>query len=129
MPDAKLKLSLLSGAFAVCRLKRDRAVPDWATAGDFFSVTRTRDELSIVCPESVVPEDVTCEKGWRCLKVRGTLDFALVGILASMVVPLAEAGISVFVVSTYDTDYLLLKERDLEKAARSLAEAGHTVDL
>ncbi|HEX9074790.1 MAG TPA: ACT domain-containing protein, partial [Anaerolineae bacterium] len=104
-----LTLSIVPGTFAICRLERAASIPEWAHIG-FFSTVRTPDELSIVCKEEIVPEGVLCEKGWYCLKVRGPLDFVLTGILASLAVPLAEAGISIFAISTYDTDYFLVKE-------------------
>ena len=114
----------MPGTFAICRLDRDAPIPEWAHNG-FFSITRTPDELSIICKEEIVPEQVLCEKGWRCLQVMGPLDFALTGILASLASPLAEAGISIFAISTYDTDYFLVKE--LNRAIAVLSKAGHTM--
>jgi len=102
-------------------------VPSWAAGGQFVSITRTDSELSVVCGQEAVPKGVRCERGWRCLRVAGTLDFSLVGVLASLLNPLAEAGISVFVVSTFDTDYLLVKEDNLEAATEVLARRGHAV--
>ena len=117
----------MPGRWVVCRLAPQAAIPEWATASDFFSITRTTDELSIVCREAGVPEGVPCERGWAGLKVEGPLDFSLTGVLASLAQPLAEAGISIFALSTYDTDYVLMKEDDLERTRRVLALAGHTV--
>ncbi len=114
----------LEGWYAVCRLAADAAVPD-GIAGPFVAVTRTRDELSLVCRQEAVPEGVRCERGWRCLRVAGTLDFALVGVLASLVGPLAEAGVPVFVVSTFDTDYVMVKEASFEAAIGTLRRHGH----
>lgn len=105
-------------------MDRDAPIPAWADTG-FFSLTRTRDELSIVCCEENVPEGVDCDRGWHCLQVKGPLDFALTGILASLAVPLAEADISIFAISTYDTDYFLVKELDMAIAV--LLRAGHNV--
>ncbi len=122
-----LTLALLPGTFAVCRLPPDADIPGWAT-GEFVSVTRTGDELSVVCRQEAVPAGVRCESGWRCLRVAGILDFALVGILASLLVPLAEAGVSVFAASTFDTDYLLVREKDLGRAVAALHGAGHVVE-
>jgi hypothetical protein len=119
-----LQLISLPGRYAVCRLLPDAPWPEWAV-GDFLSATRTADELSIICPEDAVPPDVRCEMGWRCLRVVGTLDFAAVGVLAALVVPLAEAGISVFALSTFDTDYLLVKEHDFDRACTALRQFGH----
>lgn len=126
MPLRTLTLSVLPETFAVCRLGPAEPIPDWALAANsFLSLTRTSDELSIVCPESAVPGDVQWERGWRVLKVDGPLDFAHTGILASLTTPLAEAGVSVFAVSTFDTDYLLVKQRVLNRARSVLTRAGH----
>ena len=102
-------------------------MPDRVERGEFWSVTKTREELSIVCAEADIPEAVRSDKGWRCLKVHGPLDFSLTGVLVSLARPLAEAGVSVFVISTYDTDYLLVKEERLDSALAVLAESGHEV--
>ena len=92
-------------------------------------MTRTGDELSLVCAERNVPQGIPCEPGWRIFKIDGPLDFALTGILASVAQPLAEAGVSTFTISTYDTDYVMVKEQDVEKAVRALAAVGHGVNL
>lgn len=120
-------LRLLDDTFAVCRLDGRAPVPAWATAGRVFSVTRTPDELSVVCPQRAVPEGVRCEGGWRCLQVVGPIAFAEVGVLASLVNPLADAGVSDFAISTFDTDYLLVKQELLEKALAALRGAGHLI--
>jgi hypothetical protein len=124
----QLRLTSLPDLFVICRLAKDVPVPSWASSGKFFSITRTADELSVVCPQSVLPAGVQCERGWRCLRVAGSMDFSMIGVVASLVMPLAEAGISVFVVSTFDTDYLLVRAVDLEKALAALRTAGHAVD-
>ena len=118
-------LSILPDRLAVCRLAQSEATPGWATAKGFFSITRTAQELSIVCSEASVPPGVQIESGWRALKVEGPLDFALIGILAGLSSVLAQAGVSLFAISTYDTDYILVKEKDLEKAVEALARAGY----
>ncbi len=120
-----LSLSVLPQRFAICQLDPEYAIPDWLSQHSFWSVTRTDEELSIVLPEESVPPGWEAEKGWRCLKVLGPLDFSLTGILASLSAPLAEAGISIFAISTYDTDYLLVREWDLDKARSVLSESGH----
>jgi hypothetical protein len=125
MAIRQLTLIVLPETFAVSRLGSDAPIPAWATAGDFFSITRTADELSIVCHQDSVPEGVKCERGWRCVRVAGTISFSVVGIFAALTVPLAEAEISVFVVSTFDTDYLLVKVEDLERAVEILRRQGH----
>src|SRR5262245_27487947 len=126
MSALTFELIILPGTYAVCRLAADTPAPAWA-AGEFVSVTRTADELSVVCRADLVPEGVRCERGWRCLRVAGTLDFGMVGVLASLLAPLAAAGVSVFAVSTFDTDYLLVKETTLATAVEALRRAGHTV--
>jgi len=125
--DMALTLSILQGTFAICRLDKGARIPDWALIGSFFSITRTPDELSIVCPQINVPEGTKCDKGWRCLKVEGPLDFTLTGILASLAMPLARASISIFAVSSYDTDYLMVKEKDAKRAVLVLSQEGHQI--
>lgn len=125
MPFHALNLLVLPGTFAVCRLGADASIPAWALAGPVFSVTRTADELSIVCEQSLVPEGVRSERDWRCFRVAGAMPITMVGVLASLVGPLANEGISVFTVSTFDTDYVLVKKADLERAQLALRQAGH----
>ena len=122
-----IELERVPGSYAVYRLDPDAPVPDWASNTDagLASVTRTRDELSVICPAEDVPEDATAERGWACLRVAGTLDFDQTGIAASLTVPLAEAAIPVLVIATHDTDYLLVREADLDRALAALAAAGH----
>lgn len=117
-----MKLALLEGTFAVCRLEPGEAPPP-----RFFSATRTTTELSVVCLERDVPPQSRSEGGWRCLRVEGLLDFALTGILASLTVPLAGAGVSIFALSTFDTDYLLVKSASLATALQALRAAGHEI--
>lgn len=124
--DHPLTLVPLGGTFAVCRLAPDTPVPCWA-GGPFVSITRTLEELSIVCDQEAVPEGVRCERGWRCLRVAGKLDFSLVGVLASLLSPLAGAAVSAFVMSSFDTDFLLVKEQDFRKTVEVLQRAGHAV--
>lgn len=115
----------LPGLYAVCRLGVDAAVPAWAT-GPFVNITFTDDELAIICPAERVPPDVRAERDWRVLKLVGPFPFTAVGVLASLATPLAEAGISLLSIATYDTDYFLVKSDGFEKAAAVLAAAGHT---
>lgn len=122
-----LSLFLLADEMSVVRLAAGMQIPAWAASASFFSITRTPDELSILCPTAQVPAGVLVEQGWRCLQVAGPLDFGLVGVLASLLGPLREAGISVFVISTYDTDYVLVKEAQLSRALASLRAAGHEI--
>jgi hypothetical protein len=125
MNQEKPPLSILPDTFAICRLPANAAIPAWAEAGGFCSITRTADELSITCPQRNVPDDILVERDWRCLKVIGPLDFALTGIVAALTAPLAAAGISVSVVATYDTDYLLVKADRLDAAVAALQAADY----
>ncbi len=127
MEEIKMKLSTLKEEYGVCRLKPDAVVPDWAMRGAFYTVSKTFEELSIVCESSLIPDGIQVERGWRVIKVEGPLDFSLVGILASLSGTLAERGVSIFAVSTFDTDYLLIKEKDYKNAVEALREVGHTV--
>lgn len=122
-----MRLSVLPGALTVCRLPADAPLPDWALTPPFFSVTRTSEELSVVVPEDAAPPDTVAERGWRALKVEGPLDFALVGILASLTATLAAAGIPLFALSTFDTDYLLVGADRLGAAVAALRAAGHEI--
>src|SRR5262249_4398871 len=123
-----LTIAVLDETFAISRLDARAGLPPWALGGSFVSITYTVEELSIVCVESSVPEDVRCVRGWRCLKVAGPLDFSLTGVLASLADPLASASISLFSISTFDTDYLMIREVDLEHAIAALVHAGHVVE-
>jgi hypothetical protein len=127
LPERSLKLYTLDGHLSVCRLDPGSKVPGWAMAGGFFSVTRTVDELSVVCPEEGAPGDVRSEGGWRALELEGPFEFSEVGVLASVAAPLAEAGVGIFAVSTFDTDYLLVKEEQLQSAVAALRGRGHEV--
>jgi hypothetical protein len=115
-----------AGELAIARLGPEEPVPDWAaSAAGFVSITRTNEELSIVCSVEYVPEDVRSEGGWTSLKLVGPFPFDQVGVLASIVGPLAEDGISVFAISTFDTDYVLVKTARLDAAIAALERAGH----
>ena len=122
-----LTLSILPDTFSICRLDPNERIPNWADAHSFVSITRTADELSLVCLDKNAPAEVNANRGWRCLKVEGPLDLSLTGILTSLAAPLAEAQIGIFAISTFDTDYLLVKEQALTEAIAVLEEAGHIV--
>jgi uncharacterized protein len=122
-----LTLKTLTPQFAVCQLDPVAPIPEWASQGEFFSISRTTDELSVVCETDLVPENIKSEPDWRGLKVLGPLDFSLVGILAELAAVLAVAGVSIFAISTYDTDYLLVKANQFDAAIGALRQAGHTV--
>ena len=127
MNSIKLTMKLLNEKYSVCRLDKDNAIPIWALQGNFFSITKTLDELSIVCLQKNIPNDIRCEKDWRILKVEGPLDFSLVGILASISSLMAEAQISIFALSTYDTDYILVKENNIDSAISTLIKHNYNV--
>ncbi len=123
---SQLTLELLPDRFAVCRLAPEAEMPSSLERGDLLSFTRTKSELSVVCRESGdLPGEV--EGGWRCLGVEGPLEFTQIGVLAALSRPLAEEGVSIFVLSTYDTDYLLVKEDQLDSAITALRVAGHMI--
>jgi hypothetical protein len=124
----KLPLELLPDTLAVCRLAPDAPVPEWAaSAHGFVTISRTAEELSITAVQASVPEGVRCERDYRAMRVRGPLPLNLIGILASIADPLAAAGLSIFAISTFDTDYVMVKSRDLEAALAALKRAGHRV--
>jgi hypothetical protein len=125
--DDSLRLSVLDERLAVCRLDPRSGIPTWITEASFFSVTQTTDELSVVCPEEHVPSGVRCERGWRALKLEGPFDFGLVGILASVAVPLAESEVCILAIATYETDYVLVEESQLTLATQALRQRGHEV--
>jgi hypothetical protein len=123
-----VKLHTLDELYAIVRLDPDAELPDWLRGGHFWSATRSESELSIVCCEEDVPTDASAERGWCALELAGPLDFSLTGVVAALVTPLAEAEVPIFVISTFETDYLFVRERDLERSVEALAEAGHSVD-
>ena len=123
----KLTLNVLPQDFAIVQLPSNEDVPDWLT-GDFYSITQTSEELSIVCEQSIVPGNIKKDTNWKALKIQGQLDFSLVGILENLSSTLAQGGVSIFTISTYNTDYVFVKNKDLEKAITLLKAAGHTVE-
>ena len=125
-----LNYRVLTGRLAVCQLAADAPIPPWAEEGEFFCAMRSRDELSIVCEEQVckehrLPEGVRVEPGWVALMLEGPFPLSMTGVLASFLQPLAEAKIPIFAISTFDTDYVLVKREDLERAQKALAAVGH----
>jgi hypothetical protein len=124
-----VKLSLLEEPLAVCRLPGGERVPSWALElhHAFLSLTRTAGELSVVCPEVAVPPDVEVDTGWRALSVEEPLALTMTGVLASLAAPLADAGVPLLAIGTYDTDHVLVKAGDLRRALAALARAGHDV--
>ncbi|MDI3548599.1 MAG: uncharacterized protein PWR10_2251 [Halanaerobiales bacterium] len=129
MLEKRLIMKVLKEKFGVCRLDSTALIPDWSKNSEFFSITKTSYELSIVCSQDSIPNDIKCEKDWRILKVEGPLDFSLTGVLASISTTLAQQGISIFAISTYDTDYILIKDKDIENAVNALSNEGHQIRI
>lgn len=123
----KLSLTLSPDRIAICKLPARAPVPTGFLMLPFFSISRTQDELSIVLSETHIQPGWTCDRGWRMLKVEGPFEFDVVGVVATLSAPLADARIPIFVISTFDTDYLLVKEDLLQKTADHLRESGHTI--
>jgi hypothetical protein len=124
----RLELTLVRLDLVICRLAARATTPDWLQESSWYSITRTPEEVSIVCAADAVPPEVDASGPWAAMRVRGTLDFSLVGVLASIVVPLADAEIPVFVISTYDTDHVLVAKESLPSACDALVQAGHRVE-
>jgi uncharacterized protein len=123
-----MKLYVLDELYAVVRCDPDGGLPYWVSGGQFWSATRSDSELSIVCRQDDVPDDASAERGWCALELAGPLNFSLTGVVAALVTPLAEAEVPIFVISTFETDYLLVRERDLPRSVEVLTAAGHDVD-
>jgi uncharacterized protein len=128
MPRRRLRLRTIPGEFAVCRLGPADSIPHWASGGGFVSITRTAEGLSIVCDQEAIPAGVRHDSGWGCFQLQGPIPFSEIGVLASLVQPLAHAGISVFAVSTFDTDYILVKRDRVAAALAAWIAAGHEVE-
>jgi hypothetical protein len=127
MNPRRLTLRLLPAMFAICRLERNAPLPAWLPRHGFTATIRTQDELCVYCDEGAVPQDVRAARGWRALQFVGPFDFSESGVIAAVAAPLAEAGISISVLATYDTDFLFVQNEALENAAEILQAAGHHV--
>lgn len=125
--DHKLRFRILPGPYAVVRLNPDAAVPAWAAKGEFTSITRTADELSVVCPTENLPSDVSSPHRWTVLKLEGPFAFSLTGVLLSFIEPLSSNKVPIFAISTYDTDYVLVQEEYKATALAFLQKAGHVL--
>ena len=121
----RMRVNVLPGRFAVCRLGAADPIPAWAHGRGLVSITRTHEELSIVCEEDRVPSDVRCERGYSAFGVKGPLAPEMVGVLASLASPLAAARVPILAIGTFDTDYLLVRNADMERTITTLREAGH----
>jgi hypothetical protein len=126
-PTMRLTLKVLDVTLAICQLEPGSEVEEWSDGTGIFSVMRTDDEVTIVCSEDLVPEGATCSKGWKCIRLVGQFDFTEVGIVSQLALPLAGANVPIFVMSTYNTDYVLVKNHDLQRASEALRMAGHHI--
>jgi hypothetical protein len=127
-PILKLILSTIQDRFAICQLGSQAPIPGWVYDCDFFSITRTHEELSIICPETNIPENITSIRGWCVFKIEGQFDFNEIGVLNSITTPLAKAQLSLLTISTFDTDYILIQESHYDQARLILKSAGHQID-
>lgn len=125
-PNLSLTLRLIPGRFAIARLPADAALPDWLPRKGFSAMVRADDELTVVCPQSNVPQRVQTDGGWACLRSVGPFAFDAAGVVHALVAPLSQNGIGVFVLCTFDGEHLMVKEADLEPAKRLLVAAGHS---
>ena len=123
-----LKLTSLEGDYAICQLDAQTSVPKWASLGDLYSITRTPDELSIICLHEQIPEHIPCQAGWQVLKIEGPFNFDEIGVLAALTAPLAAAQISLLTISTFDTDYIFIQAENYDQARQVLQAAGHQID-
>lgn len=125
MQDQKLTIQISDLELAICRFPPDTPLPDWSVSDRFVSITRTAEELSVVCREELVPKNVKAERNWRMIRLKGSFDFYLTGVLASLVQPLSAHGIPLFAISTFDTDYLLLQKEYFDRAIGILKSNFH----
>lgn len=119
------KFKIINDLYSVCKLNPNSNIPSWVNTNEFYSITKTEDELSILCVQQNIPNNIECEKNWKVLKINSKLDFSLVGVISQISKLLAENSISIFVISTFDTDYICIKEKDLAKAVEILKQAGN----
>ena len=123
--SANIVLSVLSETFTIHKLSPDVSIPEEILKSNYYSVSKTENELSVVCSELIEVQSLQSSKGWKCIKVKGPLDFNLTGIFASISDILAQANISIFAISTFDTDYILVKSQDLSSARTKLRQADY----
>ena len=131
MGPSKLSLAILLDRLAICRLEPNQQIPDWVYSKGkcFFSLCKTSEELSIICSQDLVPDHIKVEKDWRALEIQGSLPFTMTGVLTSILNPLAENQISILAISTFDTDYVFVKEKDLPKRRRHFTKGFHLYRL
>ena len=127
MKQRQLQLSLLKDKYGICTLPNTAPIPDWALTQSLASITRTEKELTIVCRLEILPSQYQSDLNWRCFKIDGSFDLNQIGVISSISSPLADAGISIYVISTYDTDYFLIQEQNLEQTISTLSDIGHNI--
>ena len=127
MKQRQLQLSLLKDKYGICTLPNTAPIPDWALTQSLASITRTEKELTIVCRLEILPSQYQSGLKWRCFKIDGSFDLNQIGVISSISSPLAHAGISIYVISTYGTDYFLIQEQNLEKTISVLSSSGHYI--
>ena len=127
MKQRQLQLSLLKDKYGICTLPNTAPIPDWALTQSLASITRTEKELTIVCRLEILPSQYQSDLKWRCFKIDGSFDLNQIGVISSISSPLAHAGISIYVISTYDTDYFLIQEQNLEKTISVISSSGHYI--
>jgi len=127
MGRRQLQLSLLKETYGICVFPSNAIIPEWALMTSLCSITRTKKDLTIVCPQNIIPPDSESDLNWRCFRIDGTFDLNQIGVISSLAAPLAQADISIFVISTYDTDYILVKDQKVEHAVSVLIDYGHMI--
>ena len=127
MKQRQLQLSLLKDKYGICTLPNTAPIPDWALTQSLASITRTEKELTIVCRLEILPSQYQSGPNWRCFKIDGIFDLNQIGVISSISSPLADAGISIYVISTHDTDYFLIQEQNLEQTISTLSDIGHNI--
>ena len=127
MKQRQLQLSLLKDKYGICTLPNTAPIPDWALTQSLASITRTEKELTIVCRLEILPSQYQSGLKWRCFKIDGSFDLNQIGVISSISSPLADAGISIYVISTYDTDYFLIQEHNLKQTISALSSSGHSI--
>ena len=124
-----MNLTVLQKKYSIYKFRNDNTLPDWIYLSDFYSITKTKDELSVIAVQNdFVSERFTCNKDWRILKITGPLDFSLIGIIADISTIMKDSKISIFSISTYDTDYILVKQKDLKTAIKALTDKEHNIE-
>jgi len=129
MEQRQLQLSLLKDNYAICTLPNTAQIPDWALKESLASITRTDKELTIVCRQDIIPSGLKSDLNWKCFKIDGSFDLNQIGVISSISSPLADAGISIYVISTYDTDYFLVQQHNLEQTISTLSNSGHSIAI